>query len=448
MKSINNKLAGATLMVALLAGVSAAKTTSPEVVCRVELDRGILPADSVNRAVVKVTLEAPPPPSRNERPPVNLCLVLDRSGSMSGDKIERAKEAAVAAVRRLGERDLVSLVVYDHEVETLVPAQSAANIEWIEARIRDIRSRGNTALYGGLSQGAAEVRKNAGGRYISRLILMSDGLANVGPRSPDDLGRLGASLLKEGISVSTVGLGTDYNEDLMTRVAQASDGNTYFVENSADLTRIFAAELGDVLSVVASDVSVEIDCGDGVRPVRIIGRDGIIRGSKVELRLNQLYGGQQKYALVEVEVPASAADAVRQIALARVDYDNALTTRRASSSSQVDVRFSARQKEVEASVNVPVNVEVYRNVAAEARDEAVIKSDAGKPADAANVLRKQASELQEFGARYDAPEAVREAAALREEATKLEEAGGYDKAGRKASRASSWQTKSQQQTKE
>ena len=448
MKRINSKMAGAALMVALLTGVSGAKSTSPEVVCRVELDRGVLPAESVTRAVVKVTLEAPPPPSRDERPPVNLCLVLDRSGSMSGDKIARAKEAAIEAVRRLSARDLVSLVVYDHEVETLVPAQSAANIEWIESRIRSITSRGNTALYGGLSQGAAEVRKNTGGRYISRLILMSDGLANQGPSSPDDLGRLGASLLKEGISVSTVGLGTDYNEDLMTRVAQASDGNTYFVENSDDLSRIFAAELGDVLSVVARDVTVEIDCGDGVRPVRIIGREGIIRGSKVELRLNQLYGGQQKYALVEVEVPASAADAVRQVAAARVDYDNAITAKRAQSGSQVDVRFSAREKEVEASVNVPVQIEVYRNVAAESRDEAVSKSDAGKPAEAAQVLRAKAGELKEFSDRYAAPAAAEEAASLEKEASKLESSGGYDKVSRKASRASSWQTKSQQQNKE
>jgi Ca-activated chloride channel family protein len=448
MKRMNGMTVSAALMVALWAGAAGAKSTSPDVVCRVELDRGVLPAENVARAVVKVTLEAPPLPNRNERPPVNLCLVLDRSGSMSGDKMERAKAAAVEAVRRLGERDIVSLVIYDHEVETLVPAQSAANIEWIESRISSIHSRGNTALYGGLSQGAAEVRKNAGGRFVSRLILMSDGLANVGPSSPDDLGRLGASLLKEGISVSTVGLGTDYNEDLMTRVAQTSDGNTYFVENSADLPRIFAAELGDVLSVVARDVTVEIECGDGVRPLRIIGRDGVIRGSKVELRLNQLYGGQQKYALVEVEVPASAADAVRQIALARVDYDNALTTKRASSSSQVDVRFSAEQKKVEESVNVPVRAEVYFNYAAEARDQAVSKSDAGQPSEAAAVLRQRAGELKEFDDRYAAPAAAEESKSLEQEAQRLESMGGYDKAGRKASRASSWQIKSQQQTKE
>ena len=84
-----------------------------------------------------------------------------------------------------------------------------------------------------------------------------DGLANVGPASPDDLGRLGASLMKEHISVSTIGLGTDYNEDLMTKLSGQSDGNSYFAETSDDLPGIFTKELGDVLSVVASKVSVK-----------------------------------------------------------------------------------------------------------------------------------------------------------------------------------------------
>lgn len=434
-------------LVALGAAASFGKASAPEVTCRVEVDRGVLPADTPAKAVIKVTLDAPPA-TRAERPPVNLCIVLDRSGSMSGAKIAHAREAAIEAVRRLGPDDLVSLVIYDHEVETLVPAQSARNSEWIEAQIRSIQSRGNTALYGGVSQGAAEVRKNAGGRFVSRIILLSDGLANVGPSSPEDLGRLGASLMKEGVSVTTVGVGTDYNEDLMTRLAQSSDGNTYFVENSADLARIFAAELGDVLSVVARDVTVEIDCGDGVRPVRIIGRDGRIQGSKVELQLNQLYGGQQKYALVEVEVPPGTTDRVRQLAQARVDYDNTLTARRGRSSGSVEVRFSAEKKDVERSVNVPVQTEVYRNLAAEARDEAVSLSDADKPQEAAARLRQQATDLRAFGGKYAAPEAVREADKLDLEASSVEQKEGYDNVSRKASRASSWQIKGQQKATE
>lgn len=278
---------------------------------------------------------------------MNLCIVLDRSGSMSGQKIEKAKDAAIEALRRLGPRDVFSLVVYDHSVDTIIPAQLVANAEWIESRIRDIRPGGNTALYGGVSQGAAEIRKHLeDSSRVHRLLLLSDGLANVGPSSSADLGRLGTSLLKEGISVTTVGVGTDYNEDLMTQLAQNSDGNTYFVESSVDLPRIFAAELGDVLNVVARKVHLEIECADGTRPVRIIGRDGRIRDRSVEIYLNQLYGGQEKYALVEVEVPATPADKERAIAVAHCRYENALTQEPGRSSANASARFSSNERAV------------------------------------------------------------------------------------------------------
>lgn len=445
MNWLSLKSVGAALVVALPAVMSLAKVPS-EVACRVELDRGVLPAESLAKAVIKVTLEAPPPPSRSDRPPVNVCLVLDRSGSMSGDKIARAREAAVEAVRRLSPGDMVSLVVYDHDVETLVPAQDAANSEWIESRIRSITSRGNTALYGGVSQGAAEVRKNAGGRYVSRIILLSDGLANVGPTSPEDLGRLGTSLLKEGISVTTIGVGTDYNEDLMTQLAQNSDGNTYFVENSADLPRIFTAELGDVLSVVARDVTIEVECADGIRPIRIIGRDGVIRGNKVELRLNQLYGGQQKYALVEVEVPATESSRTRDVAMARIDYDNTITEKRGQSSSSVDVRFSEKDAEVKSSVNVPVQKEVLFNVAAEARDKAVELDDKGQRQEAAQLLRSNADDMKQWGQDNSMPDVVDEGRKLELEARDVDK-DGYGNYGRKAAKTSSSQTRSQQQSK-
>ena len=158
-----------TIVAGMLAGLAVAltapaiaKTTVHEITCRVEPDRAVLPADVRDKAIIKVTLDAPPAPETADRPPVNLCVVLDRSGSMSGSKLEHAKEAAIAALRRLGARDLFSLVIYDHEVETIVPAQSAANTEWIESRIKSITSRGDTALFAGVSQGAAEVRNAPG----------------------------------------------------------------------------------------------------------------------------------------------------------------------------------------------------------------------------------------------------------------------------------------------
>ncbi|MBM4155657.1 MAG: VWA domain-containing protein [Lentisphaerae bacterium] len=433
----------AAAIAAGLAPMAPAKTTDG-VQCRVELDRAVLPAGGPQRAVVKVTLDAPRPPETERRPPVNLALVLDRSGSMSGDKIERAKEAAIEAVRRLGPDDLVSVVVYDHEVDTIVPAQRAANAEWIEGRIRSIRSRGNTALFAGVSQGAAEVRRHDDRRFTHRILLLSDGLANTGPAQPADLERLGRALMKERISVTTIGLGTDYNEDLMTRLAQASDGNSYFVEHSRDLPRIFAAELGDVLSVAAREVRIEIEFPAGVRPLRIVGREGRLDDRRVEIALNQLYGGQSKYALVEVEVPAARASDVREIALARCRYENAYTQRNEDASGRVEARFSEDAAEVTRSGNGAVVVEFLRNEVAIQSDEAIELNDQGRNREAATKLRAAQSRVQKLAEEFRVEgEVQKDMDAVGAAAEKMEQ-GGFDNVDRKASRADNFRVYNQQ----
>jgi Ca-activated chloride channel family protein len=379
----------------ILAAVLAASPlqAKPLVGCDLSLDRTILPAGLVQKTVIKVSLDVPAIPVEVSRPPVNLTLVLDRSGSMSGDKIVKAREAAIAALRSLDPQDLFSLVIYDHNVQTLVPPQSAANTEWIESRVRSINPGGNTALYGAVSQGAAEVRKNLSGPYVHRIVLLSDGLANVGPSSPGDLARLGAALIKEGISVTTIGIGNDFNEDLMSQLADRSDGNHYFVESSRDLPRIFAAELGDVLSVAARKIVIEIDCPEGVRPLRIIGREGRIRDNRVEIHLNQLYGGQEKYVLIEVQVDAGREDAVQKIADARCSYENALTNKPESSMAVAQVRFSKLQEEVRGSASKVVQQALVENEMAEARDKALDLYNAGRKDEAVQQLKEKSDEI-------------------------------------------------------
>ena len=424
-------------------GLAGAAAPPRDVACRIDLDRGVLTAGSTQRVVLKVSLEAPTD-AEAQRPPVNLAVVLDRSGSMSGSKIEKAKEAALEVLRRLGPQDRFALVLYESQVETLVPSQSAANTEWIEARIRGIAAGGTTALFGGVSQGAAEVRKQTGdAHFVHRIILLSDGLANVGPSSPADLARLGGALIKEGISVTTVGVGTDYNEDLMTQLAQRSDGNNYFVESSADLPRIFRAELGDVLNVVARKVILEIECTGGVRPLRIIGRDGRIRGSTVEIALNQLYGGQAKYALVEVEVPATAADASRDIALARCTYEHALTLEPGSTTARAAARFSEREAEVVRSANAAVQSDLALNVIALAKDEAVDLAAAGKTAEAVAQMQQRSKELRELGEKYDNKDVLRQSRDLKAKAAAVE-AKGLDSRDRKEWRNDSFMDRNQQ----
>lgn len=425
---------------------TATAATGSRVDCRVELDRSVLPADDPQQVVVKVTLDAPQPPSETTRPPVNLCIVLDRSGSMSGQKIENAKEAAIEALHRLSAGDLFSMVVYDHNVDTIISAQNAVSTEWIESRIRSISPGGNTALFGGVSQGASEIRKNLSSRYVHRILLLSDGLANVGPSAPEDLGRLGAALIKEGISVTTIGVGTDYNEDLMTRLSQYSDGNTYFVESSRDLPRIFTAELGDVLSVVAKQVNVIIECPDGVEPIKIIGRDGRIKKDRIELSLNQLYGGQEKYALVQVRVPAGKSGKNMDIARARVSYENPYTRKKEISMGIARATFSKDPKAVKKSANVGVQRELHLNLKAEAEEKAIDYFDAGNAPAAIGALKQSARSLKEQG-RTLQDEVLLEAADKMEQQAEILEQEGMSKTRRKEMRTDSYQLKNQQMSR-
>jgi len=433
--------AALSIVIQATAGVS-----ESGVKCRVEIDRAVLPAGGAQRAVVKITLDAPPPPEKSMRPAVNLAIVLDRSGSMAGQKLERAKDAAIEALRHLGPVDMFSVVVYDHNVSTVVSAQHATNIEWIEGRIRQIRSGGNTALFGGVSQGAAEVRKNLGGNYVHRIILLSDGIANVGPSSPEDLGRLGAALIKEDISVTTIGVGTDYNEDLMTSLSQNSDGNTYFVESSRDLSRIFTAELGDVLSVVAKKVNIIIELPNGVKPLNIIGREGRIKGRMVELSLNQLYGSQKKYALIEVEIPGGKSGEKRDIAYVNVSYENPFTQKKETSSGRVYARFSKDRIKVKKSANIAVQKEYYLNLNAISQDKAISLSDKGKKNEAVSELKKSADKLREVGQEYNDEDLLKRAEEMEVQAGQIEKEG-MTKKYRKVLRTDSYQMKNQQMSK-
>ncbi|MDO8539935.1 MAG: VWA domain-containing protein, partial [Opitutaceae bacterium] len=253
------------------------------------------------------------------------------------------------------------------------------------------------------------------------------------------------SLLKEGISVTTIGLGLGFNEDLMTRLAQRSDGNTYFVEHSSDLPRIFAAELGDVLSVVARRIVIEIEFPKGVRPLCFVGRDGVIRGQKAELSLNQLYSGQEKFALIEVEVsPAKPGDEF-EIARARVTYEDPIKQRAGSLTANRRVQFSASRSAVVKSADQRVQSDYAANVMAVAKDEAVALVDSNRRDQAAAQLRAKANELRRMGETYSNAAVQQMAAAAAPEADRLEK-DGLSNAERKAYRADSTQVKTQQNT--
>lgn len=412
------------------------------VTLRVELDRPVLPAESTETAIVKVSLAGCRPAEVN-RAPVNLALVIDKSGSMGGEKIERARDAALEAVRRLSADDLVSLIVYDDDVSVLVPACRVGDGIAISHTIRGITAGGSTSLHGGVVAGAAELRKHIEEGYTHRVLLLSDGQANVGPQTPEALGSLGAQLVREGISVTTIGLGLDYNEDLMTRLARRSDGNTYFVAESGDLARVFNEELGDVLSIVARRVIIEVDFPEGTRPVRLVGREGQVEDNRVVVELNQLYGGQEKFALIEVEVDPAKRDARREIAHASVRYEDAGTAKSARREARVTARFSTEREQVVAAANHAVQADFAVNRLAETKDEVVALVDAGRRFEAAARLREVGSSLELLGNVYGNASVLAVAAPAPVEAAKLKK-DGLSNADRKSYRAEAVQTYNQQ----
>lgn len=423
---------------------AAASSSVDAVTLRLDVDRPVLLAGTTETVILKVAL-AGRRPAQADRAPVNLALVIDRSGSMSGEKIERAREAALEAVRRLAADDVVTLITYNNHAEVVVPARRVGDGRALEDAIRRIQPGGGTNLYGGLEAGAAEVRRRIEESYAHRVILLSDGLANVGPSSPQELGRFGGELVRQGISVSTIGVGLDFNEDLMTRLARRSDGNTYFVQHSRDLPRIFQQELGDVLSVVARRAVVEITFPNGVRPVRIVGREGRVDDDRVTVELNQLYGGQEKFALVEVEVASGEAGRKRDLARASLTYEfiNGDVSRPVSEHAVVG--YARDEAAVVASANHEVQMDYAANRMAETKDQVVELVDAGRRKEASSLLSSVGAALGSLGDRFGNSDMARYAPTAAAEAERIDR-DGIDNRMRKVYRAESAQTINQQQS--
>ena len=353
----------------------------------------VMEADKAQNAYVRVALTGFEIDKSVERPQLNVAIVLDQSSSMSGEKIKRAKEAAIMAVSKLANDDIVSVVTYDSTVNVLIPATPAANKNRIYAAIEKIYARGNTALFAGTSKGAYEVRKYLSAERVNRVVLLSDGMANIGPHTPSELGALGRALAKDGMSVSTIGLGLGYNEDLMTQLANYSDGNHDFVENSADLARVFDREFGEAMSVVAQDLNIEIICDEGVTPLRIVGRDGEIIGQRVFTRLNQLYSAQENYVVLEVNVSPQKAGHTMQIADVKVSYDNMASKHRVGVSDIVSASFSESEQRVLEAIDQTVYEAAIEQVANEVANEAVILRDQGDVAGASRKLEENSGFL-------------------------------------------------------
>jgi len=392
-------------LVALIGGiVTASATLAASVNLKADLGQRVITRDHTESIYLSLSLHALVQERGADRTPVNIAIVLDRSGSMKGSRMHAAKRAARMALRQLGSQDVLSLVAYNHEVYTIHPASLLLDSSRLEGRINDHDAKGQTALYAGVQEGARQVREFFSSTRVNRVILLSDGLANVGPKSPRALAHLGQDLGEEGIPVTTIGLGLQYNEDLMSRLALSSDGNHAFAEKPSDLDRIFNAEFRDVLSVAAQDITIQINVRRHFRPVRVLGRSARIDDNTVHLRLNQLYANQEKYLIVELQSEGHTNVGLTDVADLDVSYLDLKSNARQRLNASARVEISIDGKRVEGSVNKSVMTQVTTQIATERNEKAVALRDQGDLAGASQLLQSNAMYLKNKALEYAAPE--------------------------------------------
>ncbi|TNF30866.1 MAG: VWA domain-containing protein [Deltaproteobacteria bacterium] len=410
------------------------RASAQHVTVQAGLDHGTLPADTKHTAYLRVALRGQEGLGEAAtRPPMNVAIVIDKSGSMQGKKIEYAKAAARAALDRLDERDIVSVVAYDSTVEVLVPATRASDRATILRGIDRLRAGGMTALFAGTSKGAAEVRKFKDAKTIDRVILLSDGQANVGPQSPGALASLGESLRREGVGVTTIGMGLDYNEDLMVALARRSGGNHFFVEDPSQLARLFAEGFGGLASIVAQEAVVKVTFAEGVRPVRALGFDADIIGQTLTTTLAQIYGGEKEQLVVELEVSPRSAGTTHPIARIEVSYHDVLTRAVDRVETSVAATFTSDHAAIERSLDRDVMVAVVERLAVDKSRLAVQLRDEGKVREAQEVLRKNQAWLDQEAVRLDSTRLRRLGKKNADNAERVEDPGDWNKT-RKAMR--------------
>jgi Ca-activated chloride channel family protein len=387
-----------------------------------EVDKPLLLAEKTQTAYLRIGLTGCPLEKLKQRTPVNVALVIDKSGSMSGERIRHAREAAILALDRLNSEDIVSVVAYDSEVQVIVPATKLTRRDDIIRKIRQIEAGGFTALYAGVQTGAEEVRKFQSSGRTNRIVLLSDGQANVGPQTTQALGKLGAQLAEKGMSVTTIGLGMGYNEDLMSRLAYNSDGGHYFAETPNELASVFDREFDRALSVVAQQVRLEIVCGEHFRPVRVLGREGLIKDRTILIDIGQIYSSHEKYALVEIEIPGVEAVKTREIANVRLSYKDMNADTPISNSGQaVEIRFTPSQADSDKSINHRVMADVVEQIAIEQNERATALRDEGKVEQARQVLYENTAYLRSHAASLNSPALEKYAAENSSQAEQLDE---------------------------
>ena len=365
------KLFGAALAAMMLSSSLSGAAIAPQqdqtLKSDIEIDRPVVLRGDTDPIFLLVRFEAKDfvPEEQKDRPPLNLSLVLDRSGSMDDKgKIEYLKQAAKMAVDRLTVRDHLAVVEYDDEITVMWPSQRVESTYAIKRLIDALSPRGSTDLVGGMMRGVDEVQNRMksieADDAINRVLLLSDGLANVGVTDPRQIRRLVRAAKSDGVRVSTMGLGRDYDEDLMQDIAENAGGRYYYIEHPNQMARIFEQELETLFTTVAKDVRFEFRPADGIKDVQVISFGDVEDPGSSTFDMESFYGGEQRTLLLRLEPDSGLFDrspGAVDLGDIRISYKDVLNGNNAVQDANVSVQVTEDKDAVVQARNHSVIVE-------------------------------------------------------------------------------------------
>jgi Ca-activated chloride channel family protein len=261
-----------------------------------------------------------------ERRPVNLAVVIDRSGSMMGEKLAAAKLAATSLVDQLGPRDRLAIVHYGSDVQSL-PSQPATadGKERMRMFIAGIPCDGATDIGLALHTAADLVGPVSRGYGSNRIILVTDGQPTTGLMDPASLERLAADIHRQGIAVTALGVGSDFNETLMRGISESGAGFYGYLADASQLEDIFQRDLHQATAAVARNVEVRLDLAPGVELIDVLGRPSTLEGRTAVTSLYDLSSGLSAQFVARLRVTAPDIRSSVPIVGVRLSYVDAKT---------------------------------------------------------------------------------------------------------------------------